>query len=98
MRMFGAPALPRCSLDLGRSATTAAELDATTLIAAEMTGRSCHAIELSPAYVDVAVARWEAFTGHQAVREGDGALFSGLGPGPGRGAPSSPTEGSHATV
>ncbi len=70
----------------------------TTLIAAEMTGRSCHAIELSPAYVDVAVARWEVFTGHQAVREGDGALFSGLGPGPGRGAPSSPTEGSHAAV
>jgi DNA modification methylase len=34
----------------------------TTIIAAEMTGRSCHAIELNPAYVDVAVAlagvRW----------------------------------------
>jgi len=31
-----------------------------------MTGRSCHAIELNPAYVDVAVQRWEAFTGAQA--------------------------------
>jgi DNA modification methylase len=30
----------------------------TTIIAAEMTGRSCHAIELDPAYVDVAVRRW----------------------------------------
>ena len=30
----------------------------TTLIAAEMTGRSCHAVELDPAYVDVAVTRW----------------------------------------
>ena len=35
----------------------------TTLIAAEMAGRACHAIELSPAYVDVAVLRWQAFTG-----------------------------------
>jgi DNA modification methylase len=42
----------------------------TTIIAAEMTGRSCHAIELSPAYVDVALRRWEAFTGATAVLEG----------------------------
>jgi DNA modification methylase len=70
----------------------------TTIIAAEMTGRACHAIELSPAYVDVAVARWEAFTGLDAVREGDGASFSGLAPGPASGAPSGPTEASHAPV
>ena len=70
----------------------------TTIIAAEMTGRSCHAIELSPAYVDVAVARWQAFTGQDAVREGDGASFSGLAPGPASGAPASPTEASHAPV
>jgi DNA modification methylase len=46
----------------------------TTLIAAEMEGRACHAIELLPAYVDVAVLRWQAFTGQQAVLErvGDG--------------------------
>lgn len=41
----------------------------TTLIAAEMTGRACHAVELSPAYVDVALLRWGAFTGGQAVLE-----------------------------
>ena len=35
----------------------------TTIIAAEMTGRSCFAIEIDPAYVDVAVSRWQAFTG-----------------------------------
>jgi DNA modification methylase len=70
----------------------------TSIIAAEMTGRACHAIELSPAYVDVAVARWEAFTGQDAVREGDGASFSGLGPPPASGAPSSPGEASHAPV
>ena len=39
----------------------------TTIIAAEMTGRSCHAIELLPQYVDVAIERWQQFTGEQAV-------------------------------
>jgi hypothetical protein len=48
----------------------------TTIIAAEMTGRACHAIELSPAYIDVAVKRWEAFIGSQATLEGDGRSFS----------------------
>ena len=41
----------------------------TTIIAAEMTGRACHAIEISPAYCDVAVLRWEAFTGERAKRQ-----------------------------
>jgi uncharacterized protein YhfF len=44
----------------------------TTIIAAEMGGRACHAVELSPAYVDVAVRRWQDFTGGLAVLEGDG--------------------------
>lgn len=48
----------------------------TTIIAAEMTGRACHAIELSPAYVDVAVKRWQAFTGKAAICENTGATFS----------------------
>jgi hypothetical protein len=47
----------------------------TTIIAAEMTGRACHAIELSPVYVDVAVLRWQNFTGADAVLEGDGRTF-----------------------
>jgi len=38
----------------------------TTIIAAEMTGRACYAIELNPAYVDVAIKRWEDFTGETA--------------------------------
>ena len=41
----------------------------TTLIAAEMTGRICHALEISPAYCDVAVTRWENFTGKKAERQ-----------------------------
>jgi DNA modification methylase len=47
----------------------------TTLIAAQMSGRRCHAVELNPAYVDVAVQRWQDFTGERAARESDGALF-----------------------
>jgi DNA modification methylase len=40
----------------------------TTLIAAEITGRACYAIELSPDYVALAIARWEQLTGRQAER------------------------------
>ena len=52
----------------------------TTIIAAEMTGRMAFAMEIDPAYVDVAVARWQGFTGGRATRESDGALFSDLAP------------------
>jgi len=41
-----------------------------TLIAAERTGRVCYGMELEPRYVDVAVLRWEAFTGEKAVKVG----------------------------
>jgi hypothetical protein len=47
----------------------------TTIIAAAMTGRACHAIELAPAYVDVGVKRWQDFTGEAAVLDGDGRTF-----------------------
>ncbi len=51
----------------------------TTIIAGEMTGRSIHAIELSPAYVDVAVIRWCEFTGQDATLEATGEAFAALG-------------------
>jgi DNA modification methylase len=50
----------------------------TTIIAAEITGRSCHAIELMPQYVDVAVERWQAFTGETAKLEADGRTFAAV--------------------
>jgi DNA modification methylase len=50
----------------------------TTIIAGEMTGRHIYAIELNPAYVDVAVKRWQAFTGQTATLEGDGRSFAEL--------------------
>jgi DNA modification methylase len=47
----------------------------TTIIAGEMTGRRVHAVELNPVYVDVAVKRWQAFTGKQAVLAGTDKSF-----------------------
>jgi DNA modification methylase len=47
----------------------------TTLIAAETTGRVCLGMELEPRYVDVAVRRWQAFTGMKACLLGDGRSF-----------------------
>jgi len=50
----------------------------TTLIAAETTGRVCLGIELNPAYVDVAVERWQQFTGQEAVLDGTDQTFADL--------------------
>ena len=47
-----------------------------TIIACETLGRACHAVELSAQYVDVAVKRWEQFTGQAAILEGDGRTFA----------------------
>jgi DNA modification methylase len=47
----------------------------TTLIAAETVDRKCFGIEIEPAYVDVAIRRWQAFSGKKATRLGDGRLF-----------------------
>lgn len=47
----------------------------TTMIAAETTRRRCLGVEIDPAYVDVIVRRWEAFTGAKAVLAGDGRTF-----------------------
>lgn len=51
----------------------------TTIIAGEMTGRSVYAVELNPAYVDVAVKRWQDFTGQKAILEGSGKTFDEIG-------------------
>lgn len=47
----------------------------TTIIAAEKLGRDGRGIEISPAYVDVAVTRWQSFTGDQARLEETGQTF-----------------------
>ena len=48
----------------------------TTIIAGEMTGRHVYAVELNPAYIDVAVKRWQDFTGKEAVLADSRAPFS----------------------
>jgi DNA modification methylase len=40
----------------------------TSLIAAEQLGRRCLAIEIEPRYVQIAIDRWEAFTGRTAMK------------------------------
>jgi DNA modification methylase len=48
----------------------------TTVLAAERTGRTCHGMELAPAYVDTTVRRWQAFTGKNAVQATSGRSFN----------------------
>jgi DNA modification methylase len=46
----------------------------TQILAAERLGRRCRAVEISPAFVDVAVRRWEQATGKSAMLEGGGSF------------------------
>jgi hypothetical protein len=43
----------------------------TTLIACEQLTRACRALEIEPQYVQVALDRWEAFTGQRAEKVGE---------------------------
>ena len=47
-----------------------------TIIAAERTGRRCYGLELDPAYVDVSVRRWQAYTGQAARHATSGKSFA----------------------
>jgi DNA modification methylase len=40
----------------------------TTLMAAETLGRRCYAMEIEPRYVQIAIERWQAFSGQTAIR------------------------------
>jgi DNA modification methylase len=46
-----------------------------TLIACEKTGRAARLMEIDRKFVDVIIARWEAFSGAKATLEGDGRTF-----------------------
>ena len=50
----------------------------TTLIAAETIGRACLGIELEPRFVDVAIRRWESFTGKDATLLDGGQPFKAV--------------------
>jgi DNA modification methylase len=47
----------------------------TILVASEKTGRVARALEIDPIYVDVAVRRWEKYTGQFAIHESSGLTF-----------------------
>ena len=47
----------------------------TTLMAAERVGRICYGIEIDPLYVDVAIRRWQKYTGEAAIHESTGKRF-----------------------
>ncbi len=49
-----------------------------TLIACEKSKRACAGIELSPRYVDVAIHRWQQWTGKEAIHEQTGKTYSEL--------------------
>ena len=51
----------------------------TTIIACEKEGRACLAMEVDPSYTDLAVSRWQDYTGKEAVLEGDGRAFAEIG-------------------
>jgi DNA modification methylase len=46
------------------------------LIASEKLGRRCRAMEISPAFVDVAIHRWQEATGKSAVHSESGSTFA----------------------
>jgi len=48
------------------------------IMGGEATGRRVFAMEISPAYVDVGVERWQAETGRDAVFDGDGRSFAAV--------------------
>jgi DNA modification methylase len=50
------------------------------LIAAEHLGRRCCAIEIQPAFVDVAIRRWQEASGKVATLDGDGRSYDMLAP------------------
>ena len=48
----------------------------TSIIAAESCRRRCFAVELAPEYVDMAVKRWQDYTGRKAILDGTEQTFS----------------------
>jgi len=48
------------------------------LIAAEKLSRRCRAVEISPAFVDVAIRRWQRATGKQATLEATGESYDAV--------------------
>jgi len=75
-------ALAEWAFDYFRDVTSVLDLflgSGSTLIACEKTGRVCFGMEMSPAYCDVIVKRWQEFTGNMAVHAESGKEFDSYG-------------------
>jgi len=59
----------RNHLRVGESAYDPFVGSGTSLIAAERVGRSCFAMEIDPTFAQMAIERWQAFTGQTGVRD-----------------------------
>jgi DNA modification methylase len=46
-----------------------------TVLAAERVGRHARALEIEPRFVDIAIRRWQAFTGKDALHAESGVSF-----------------------
>jgi DNA modification methylase len=47
----------------------------TSMMAAELTDRTCYGIDIDPRYIDVSILRWQDFNGNDATLEADGRTF-----------------------
>jgi hypothetical protein len=59
----------------GPSANSTSPRSGTILIAAEKTGRRARSTEIDPHYCDMAIRRWEAFTGKSTMLSAPGETF-----------------------
>jgi DNA modification methylase len=50
----------------------------TTLLAAERVGRRAYTLEIEPRFVDVAIKRWQAFSGKDAICAESGLSFDDI--------------------
>jgi 16S rRNA G966 N2-methylase RsmD len=67
-----------CFEQYGKDCKTVLDLfcgSGSTLIACEISRKAGYMMELSPAYCDVIVKRWQAFTGKRATLESTGEMF-----------------------
>jgi|HubBroStandDraft_6_1064221.scaffolds.fasta_scaffold26006_6 DNA modification methylase len=51
----------------------------TSLIAAQRTGRCARGIEIDPGYIDVAIRRWQSYSGKAAILAATGQTFEEIG-------------------
>ena len=54
----------------------------TTILAAERVGRRAFGVEIDPLYVDLAIRRWQVFTGRDAILKATGQTFDEAAIGP----------------